>query len=157
MAQDLAQHMEAQFPGTVTLTLDGSFPLFDGVPLLPHLSHDDGEKLDLAYYYEGAEGYVPGRTRSPLGYFAFEQGPTDCPPRRLTLRWDLDWLQGLFPDLALDRTRTAEALRVLGQDPRLGRIFVEPHLRESLSVGGARFGFQGCRAARHDDHIHIQL
>ena len=157
VAQDLAAHMEAQFPGTVTLTLDGSFPLFDGVPLLPHLSHDDGKKLDLAYYYAGPKGYEPGLTRSPLGYFAFEAGPTDCPKRSLTLRWDMDWLQGLWPDRRLEPSRTAEALRFLAQDPRLGRIFVEPHLRTRLGVDGPGFGFQGCRAARHDDHIHIQL
>ena len=157
VAQGLAAHMEKRFPGTVTLTLDGSFPLFNGIPLLPHLSHDDGQKLDLAFYYQGREGYEPGLTRSPLGYFAFEPGPTDCPSRWLSLRWDLEWLQALIPDRKLEPMRTAEALQSLGDDERLGRIFVEPHLRESLGIAGPRFGFQGCRAARHDDHIHIQL
>ncbi|MEM8591833.1 MAG: hypothetical protein AAGF13_04835 [Pseudomonadota bacterium] len=69
VAQDLARHMDATFPGTVTVTLDGSFPLFDGFPLLPHLSHDDGEKLDLAFYWQDAEGtYLPGASRSPIGF-----------------------------------------------------------------------------------------
>lgn len=48
-------------------------------------------------------------------------------------------------------------LNWLAADPRVGRIFVEPHLRESLGLASEKFGFQGCRAARHDDHVHFQL
>ena len=99
----------------------------------------------------------PGLTRSPLGYFAFEPGPNDCPPAWPTLRWNLTWLQSLFPALTLDRARMATALNSLTDDPRVARVFLEPHLRQSLGVNSPNFGFQGCRAARHDDHIHIQL
>jgi hypothetical protein len=157
VAQDLARDMDQQFPGTVTLALDGNFPFFDGFPLLPHLSHKDGEKLDLALWYEKDGLYQPGQTRSPLGYFAFEDGPTDCPQNWLTLRWDMAWLQGLWPDLPLNRERTIAALRWLIQDGRVQKIFVEPHLRQSLGLSHDKLRFQGCRAARHDDHIHLQL
>ncbi len=157
-AQDLARQMDTRFPGTVTLALDGNFPFGDGFPLLPHLSHDDGQKLDLAFYYTDASGaYLPGRARSPIGYFAFEQGPTDCPPAFPTLRWNLDWLQPLFRDRPLDPDRTRAVLVLLAEDPRIGRIFVEPHLARRLAVADPKIRFQGCRAARHDDHIHIQL
>lgn len=158
VAEDLAGHMARSYPYTVTLALDGSFPFVTGFPLLPHLSHDDGEKLDLAFYYADAEGrYLQGATRSPLGYFAFEEGASACPLRRLTLRWDFDWLQGLFPSYRLEPARMREMLNWLAADPRVGRIFVEPHLRESLGLASEKFGFQGCRAARHDDHVHFQL
>ncbi len=37
------------------------------------------------------------------------------------------------------------------------KIFVEPHLAERLGVQADTIRFQGCRAARHDDHIHMQV
>jgi hypothetical protein len=160
LAQVLADHaasMEAAFSGTKTRVLDASFPFVNGFPLLPHLSHDDGRKADLAYYYADDGTYLPGDARSPIGYFAFEQGPTDCPPRWLTLRWDFDWLQGLWPTYQLERDRMRAALSHLSEDSRVGRIFIEPHLKASLGIASDKIGFQGCRAARHDDHIHIQL
>ena len=157
VADDLATEMDRRFPGTVTLTLDGSHPAGD-LPLLPHLSHVDGHQLDLAFFYTDADGtYLPGKTRSPLGYFAFERGPTDCPPAFATLRWDLAWLQPLFPDRRLDEARTRAALQILIADPRVSRIFLEPHLVRRLGLSSGKIRFQGCRAARHDDHIHIDL
>ncbi|ARO30658.1 hypothetical protein NXC14_CH02735 [Rhizobium sp. NXC14] len=74
LAGALAAHMDKQFPGTVTVALDANFPFVDGFPLLPHLSHADGKKLDFAYYYKDADGaFLNGATRSPIGYFAFEE------------------------------------------------------------------------------------
>lgn len=157
VADDLAAHMNRQFPGTVTLALDANFPFIDGFPLLPHLSHDDGRKLDLAFWYRDEQGYLPGRTRSPIGYFAFEQGPTDCPARWLSLRWDLEWLQIVWPAWRPDELRMRAAMAWLIRDGRISRMFLEPHLTRSLRVRHPKVRFQGCRAARHDDHIHVQL
>ncbi|MEM6423186.1 MAG: hypothetical protein AAF698_11375 [Pseudomonadota bacterium] len=154
---DLGAAMAERHPGTVTLVLDASFPFLDGFPLLPHLSHDDGDKADLAFWYRDGEGYLRGATRSPIGYFAFEDGPTDCPSRWPTLRWDLAWLQPLWPALALDETRLRDAMNWLAADPRTGRIFLEPHLTARLGLSDRKIRFQGCRAARHDDHIHLEL
>ena len=78
--EDAADAMPRDYPGTVTMLLDANFPFFDGFPLLPHLSHDDGEKADLAFYYTDDGQYVPGDARAPLGYFAFKDGPTTCRP-----------------------------------------------------------------------------
>ena len=125
--------------------------------MLPHLSHDDGEKADLAFFYRDETGYLPGATRSPIGYFAFEAGPTDCTPRWPTLRWDFGFLQPLWRDYALDEERMAAVIRILSSDERVGKTFIEPHLVQSLQVAHPRVRFQGCRAARHDDHIHFQL
>lgn len=154
---DTADRIEQTFPGTKTLVLDANFPFFLGFPLPPHLSHNDGEKADLALFYKDADGLVSGKTRSPVGYFAFEQGPTDCPDHRFTMRWDLNFLQPLWRDFMLDENRTGYALRVLQSDPRVGKVFIEPHLQLRLGVSGGNVRFQGCRAARHDDHIHLQL
>ena len=48
---ELSRAVDRAHPGTLTLYLDGNFPFLDGFPLLPHLSHGDGRKLDIAYYY----------------------------------------------------------------------------------------------------------
>ncbi len=164
---NLSRDVARRFPGTVTLYLDANLPLINGFPLLPHLSHGDGRKLDIAYYYRGADGgYLPGQTRSPIGYWAFEQpGAGDAPSpcgtgAWLTTRWDLPFLQSLFPDQPLDPDRTQAALRWLaaeGQAAGIERIFIEPYLAARLGVASPLLGFQGCRAARHDDHIHIQI
>lgn len=165
LVQALAADTATTFPGTVTVGLDANFPFFDGVPLLPHLSHDDGRKLDLAYFYADTRGnYLPATTRSPIGYWAFEQpatgDETPCPAAWLNARWDMGWLQPLLPELKLEPKRTSYALDWLfqhGQARGLQRVFLEPYLAKRLGVSSPLLGFQGCRAARHDDHIHLQV
>ena len=158
LLQDVAAEVEADHPDTQTLVLDAGFPFFTGFPLLPHLSHDDGEKVDLAFYYADAAGrYLPGQTRSPIGYFAFEQGTSSCPDQWASLRWDLAWLQPLWKTYGLEPDRNRLLIETLARDPRVGKIFVEPHLQQSLALADDKIRFQGCRAARHDDHIHLQL
>jgi hypothetical protein len=112
---DLSRDVERAHPGTVTLFLDANLPFLNGFPLLPHLSHDDGRKLDIAYYYAAPGGsYLPGQTRSPIGYWGFEQPTaTDrsmCPRGSwLTLRWDMTALQELLPAMPLEPERTRHA------------------------------------------------
>jgi len=154
---DASDRLEQLHPGTVTLVLDAGFPFADGFPLLPHLSHHDGEKADIALFYADEFGYLPGRTRSPIGYFAFETGPTDCAKVSPTLRWDMEALQPYWHDYALERDRTRAVLQILAADLRVGKVLLEPHLTETLGVVHEKIRFQGCRAARHDDHIHLQL
>lgn len=154
---DTAEAVDKAFPGTQTLVLDANFPFLDGFPLLPHLSHDDGEKVDLAFYYRDASGYLPGRTRSPVGYFAFEDGPTQCPEALLSLRWDFAALQPLWPDLAPEPERLRFVVGQLVGNERVGRIFLEPHLVERFALADPKIRFHGCRAARHDDHLHFDL
>lgn len=164
-ADQLAAHMHEVFPGTRTRALDAGFPFLDGFPLLPHLSHDDGQKIDLAFYYTDAAGeYQLGRARSFIGYWAFEKpraaDPQPCAETTgIGLRWDMEWLQPYLRDWPLDEARTGEALRWLTANPTgTGyRLFIEPHLARRLAVSGDTVGFQGCKAARHDDHIHLQF
>lgn len=162
----LAVDMEKKYPGTTTLTLDGGFPFFDGFPLLPHLSHHDGRKVDLAFYYQDEEGnYLRGETASLIGYWAFEKSMKDkspCKPSSglLSMRWDMGWFQIFNEPYTIDKERTAEALRWLtGPGRKMGvkKIFIEPHLVKNLNVTSPMIRFQGCKAARHDDHIHFQM
>jgi len=168
LANALAEHMDSEFPGTVTVALDANFPFLNGFPLLPHLSHTDGKKLDFAYYYRDADGtFLNGVTRSPIGYFAFEQPVSGdeqpCAGRHdwLTTRWDLDVLQPLFPAYRIEEQRTAAAIRWLTTEGvakfHLEKVFIEPHLKNALGITDSHVRFQGCRAARHDDHLHVQV
>lgn len=168
MAEALAEHMDVRFPGTATLALDANFPFIDGFPLLPHLSHADGRKLDLAFYYRDGTGrFLNGVTSSPIGYFAFEEpSPTDeqpCAGRDdwLTTRWDLAWLQPIFPSYGIEPERMREAVSWLSRtgvaEYGVEKVFIEPHLTSSLGLAAPVVRFQGCRAARHDDHIHVQI
>jgi hypothetical protein len=162
VAMDAAAAVAARFPGTVTLALDGGFPFLDGMPLVPHLSHDDGEKLDFAFYYAdtfyGDGAYLPGVTDSPIGYFSFLRlGEETCPSVWPTLRWDMRWMEPLHLFIGLEPERTRALIEALAADPRVGKIFVEPPVAAALGVADEKIRFQGCRAARHDDHIHVQL
>jgi len=158
LALDLAEAMATARPGTVTTTLDAGFPFLAGFPLLPHLSHDDGEKLDIALYWQDAEGrYQPARSKSPIGYWGYAEGAAACPPRWLDLRWDMEALNSALPDWRLEPERTEATLSWLARDQRVAKILVEPHVSELLNPDDPKIRFQGCRAARHDDHIHLQL
>ena len=167
LLSELSNEIDRAFPGTTTLFLDANFPFLNGFPLLPHLSHGDGRKLDLAFYYADADGrYLQAATRSPIGYWAFEQpsagDASSCAMRSwLSLRWDLNFLQDKFPDRVLEPRRTSAALQWLlseGLRFKVDRIFIEPYLVARLGVQASpALGFQGCHAARHDDHIHIQI
>jgi hypothetical protein len=163
----LSRDVSRAYPGTITLYLDANLPLVNGFPLLPHLSHNDGRKLDIAYYYADPAGaYLPATLRSPIGYWAFEQpGPGDPSPCReqsgLSLRWDFAALQDKFPVRPLEPDRTRAALQWLvgegGARFKVERVFIEPYLAARLGVSSGVLGFQGCRAARHDDHMHVQI
>jgi hypothetical protein len=37
------------------------------------------------------------------------------------------------------------------------RVFIEPYLAKRLGVSSPRLRFQGCGAARHDDHVHVEI
>lgn len=147
--------------GTRVSYLDAGFPFFDGFPMLPHLSHGDGRKVDIALLYiDPASGKpAPGHAPSPIGYWGYE------PPRRNEarpcggkgswLRWDFDWLQPLLPRLGPDDASLALLLRRLAESPDVAKVLIEPHLRARFGADHPKIRFQGCAAARHDDHIHI--
>lgn len=164
MLTALARDIDRTYPGTTTLYLDANFPFLDGFPMTPHLSHDDGLKLDLAFFYTSPDGkYVPYQLRSPIGYGGFEERRPDevrppCPAPLVEHHWKLAFDPP--PDIALDIQRTGAALRWLAtKGPTYGveKIFIEPYLAERLGVSSPVVGFQGCHAARHDDHIHVQM
>lgn len=157
---DVAAAVERDHPGTVVLYLDAGFP-FGGMPLLPHLSHGDGRKVDLALLYADASGSPLGSGGSPIGYWGYVAPPPGtpvaCPAGVWDLRWDLDVVQPVLSRAALDDGRTRALVRAAVGHPSVGKVLLEPHLQARLGVSSTRLRFQGCGAARHDDHVHVQL
>ncbi|TQV77679.1 hypothetical protein [Denitrobaculum tricleocarpae] len=163
----LSDHMARKHPGTVVSYLDGGFPLPLGIPLLPHLSHNDGRKLDLAFFYKDKTSgkAMPKGGAWFVGYWAFAPAwdllnTSPGSQRDGALRWRMNWLQWLFADDELDRTRTADMVRFLTQGPASGqvqRLFLEPYLKPVLKLRSPKIGFAGWNAARHDDHLHFQV
>jgi hypothetical protein len=39
----------------------------------------------------------------------------------------------------------------------VSKVFIEPHLKNRLNLNHSKIRFHGCRAVRHDDHIHFQI
>lgn len=128
----------------------------------PHLSHGDGRQVDLALFYVDLRGRPLAGPPTPSGYRAFEPplknsdrrctGATKRPPKidAPDPPRDRAW--------RLDEVRTAALVRLLAADPRVRRIFIEPHLKARLGLTHlAKVRFAGCQAARHDDHIHIDF
>ncbi|MDQ0466365.1 hypothetical protein QO010_004158 [Caulobacter ginsengisoli] len=157
--QDATTAMQAKFPGARVLYLEASWPLGKR-PMPPHLSHGDGREVDLAFYYVDRAGKPLAKPPRSWGYEAFE------PPRREAERACAGGRRGKNdrPDpprdraWRLDEARTAALVKVLAADPRVRRIFIEPHLKTRLGLttyGKVRFA--GCQAARHDDHIHVDF
>lgn len=157
-----AQTMNARYPGEVLRFMDASGP--DGVkPFPPHLSHGDGRQIDLGLYYTD-------RTGAPLRAFPDTSAhgglwPAE-PPRSGETRACPKGRPGKAekPDPPADRTwrldeaRTRTLLETLAADPRVRRILIEPHLERRLGLWGhPKMRFAGCRAARHDDHIHVDF
>ena len=165
---DLLEDTSNDLPSNVSIVyLDANFPFIDGFPLFGHLSHNDGEKVDLAFIYSNADGIFLNGGKSLSGYGIAEgpQGkevdqPTLCEERghwqySLPTRFTL---MERYKNYHFDNKANRALLRKLASDQRIGKIFIEPHLRDRLNLNQySKIRFHGCHAVRHDDHIHIQL
>ncbi|MEO9804021.1 MAG: hypothetical protein ABJF04_12265 [Reichenbachiella sp.] len=146
--------------------LDASFPFVDGFPLLPHLSHKDGKKLDISLMYENELGELTNDKVSVSGYGVFEEA-NDMEIQQTSLCKAKGYFQYDYPkyltlgrineNLKYSNKGTRQLVQALLSDADLGKMFIEPHLKQRLKINDSRIAFHGCRAVRHDDHIHIQL
>ncbi|MBK7806110.1 MAG: hypothetical protein IPJ51_07395 [Saprospiraceae bacterium] len=144
--------------------LDANFPFIDGFPLLPHLSHNDGRKVDLSFYYTKNE--KEGNLKpSNTGYGAFVE-PSDTEYNQTKEcksagYWHYDYTKfltlGSRNDLVFDLENTRNLVIKLVQSPLTQKILIEPHINKRMNLTNNKIRFQGCRAVRHDDHIHHQI
>lgn len=132
--------------------------------MLPHLSHNDGRKVDLSFFY--TSGGISGNLKpSNTGYGKFE-GPRndefnqtkECKSKG---SWHYDYTKFLTlggrSDLKFDAKYTRELINLIAEERLTQKILIEPHLKKRMHLTNAKIRFQGCHAVRHDDHIHYQI
>ena len=164
---DVARKMNDKYPGTVLNYLDANFPFINKFPLLPHLSHSDGKKLDVSFYYINAKtGERTNEVPSWLGYGVCEgprQGefdrPADCTRKGY---WQYSFIsQSISQDnkdkYPFDSERTKDLVNFYVAHKAIGKLLIEPHLKTRLRLTSSKVRLHGCNAVRHDDHIHVQL
>jgi len=146
--------------------LDANFPFIDKFPLLPHLSHNDGRKVDVSLIYEEPNGQLTNKKPSISGYGVYEN-PTAkeydqnavCKQRG---NWQYDFpkyltLGTINKDIEFSEKGTRELAILILRQNSTGKLFIEPHLKKRLNLTSGKVRFHGCQAVRHDDHIHFQL
>ena len=148
------------------LYLDACFPFIDKFPLLPHLSHNDGKKIDLNLVYENEVGEIKHQRKSVTGYGVYESPkPNEFNQTAKCKKygyWQYDFtkymtLGKINRDLKFSNKGNKHLMRSLLRNKELGKIFIEPHLKQRLQLNNSKIRFHGCGAVRHDDHIHVQL
>lgn len=164
----VADKIELQYPNTVILYLDANFPFLTGFPLLPHLSHNDGEKIDFSFCYKNKKTLSPvNDAPSFIGYGICEEPqeneenrPENC--ERLGY-YQYNMLRKIVPQFRknaflFDAGKTRTLIALFAEEKNVEKIFLEPHLKTRLLLGEyAKIRFHGCQAVRHDDHFHVQL
>jgi hypothetical protein len=166
-AFDVAKQMNDKFPGTRVNYLDANFPFINKFPLIPHLSHHDGKKLDLSFCYRDTKtNKETNECPSWIGYGICEEPqanekntPEFCANKGF---WMYRFLSKVMSqerkrDFSFDGDRTRELVNLFATQPTIGKIFIEPHLKTRLHVTSDKIRFHGCQSVRHDDHIHVQV
>jgi hypothetical protein len=153
------------FASGISITyLDANFPFIDGFPLLPHLSHKDGKKIDICFMYLNKEGKSTDKKPSVSGYGVYSNSENNFTSESCLNKgyWQYDFSKhltlGTINNLQLDKDKTKQLISQLLSINETHKIFIEPHLKESLDLTEeAKIRFHGCQAVRHDDHIHLQV
>ena len=163
----VAGDINRNHPGTVINYLDANFPFISKFPLLPHLSHNDGKKLDIAFLYtDRASGQPTNETPSAIGYGAFEKPRANEFNQALTCAqkgfWQYTFMQKVasetkMNELAMDENRTKALANFFASESAIQKIFIEPHLKTRLGLTSGKFRFHGCQSVSHADHIHVQV
>ena len=167
IAFDVANQMNEKYPGTCINYLDANFPFFDSFPLFPHLSHDDGKKLDLSFCYRNTNtDQFTNDCPSFIGYGICEEPlpreedmPCSCSKQGF---WQYTFMSKIIPQgnkkkFTFDESKTRSLIDLFIDKPSIEKIFIEPHLKTRLRLSSNKVRFHGCQAVRHDDHIHVQI
>lgn len=163
----VGEGMNKKYPGTTLNYLDANFPFMDEFPLLPHLSHDDGKKLDVSFLYmEAASNERSNEVPSWLGYGVCEEPKTGEEDRPGYCARQGFWQYSFLPkvisqeyksEFRFDTQRTRSLVNYFISHDRIGKIFIEPHLKTRMKLENKKIRLHGCQAVRHDDHLHVQL
>ncbi|GAB1858611.1 hypothetical protein MHTCC0001_34510 [Flavobacteriaceae bacterium MHTCC 0001] len=143
--------------------LDANFPFLNGFPLLPHLSHNDGKKVDISFMYLDEKGNPSNKKPTVSGYGAYVTQDSKASQYCLEKGyWQYDFPRyltfGTVNNLKLDDKNTKQLIKLLLSSSRTEKIFIEPYLKKQLNLSSKnKIRFHGCKAVRHDDHIHFQI
>jgi hypothetical protein len=166
--EKVSRQVNQAFPGTITHYLDAGFPFWDKFPMLPHLGHKDGKKLDLAFYYLDKSTQKPSNQHPSLsGYGVFEEPlPSEWNQPKICAQQGYTWY-GFSKNLngwnyknyyLFDNERTRALINYLTNEPSIALMYLEPHLKIRLGMANnAKIAYHGCFSVRHDDHLHIQI
>ncbi|MEL6731490.1 MAG: hypothetical protein AAFP83_10205 [Bacteroidota bacterium] len=165
----LGEKMGRQYPESIIAYMDANFPFWDGFRLLPHYSHKDGRKIDIALFYKDQKTgkRVHRKTPTAIGYGSSE-GPRKGEYDRPSIcekqgYWPYTFMSKHLPPvpgrkLDFDPVRTQYFLKLLRSERSIRKVLIEPHLKARLGFGGInKFRFAGCKAVRHDDHLHLEI
>jgi len=139
---------------------------FGRFPLWPHLSHNDGKKIDISFVYEDELGNITNKTKSTTGYGVFEQALNNEVDQTKICKssgnpfYDIAKYVTLGTKnkhLKFSISGNQLLLKAILNQPNTGKIFIEPYLKQRLKLSNNKIRFQGCKATRHDDHIHLQV
>lgn len=163
--ENVASAVRNSYPEFEIHCLDANFPFFDGFPLLPHLSHNDGKKLDVSLVYE-RKGTITNQKPSVSGYGIFTP-PLGEEINQIEICKDKGYWQYDFPKyltlgsdssgLDFSIRGTQKFINAMVSHREVSKVFIEPHLRSRMGVSHPKLRYHGCGAVRHDDHIHLQL
>jgi hypothetical protein len=161
---DISSQFALKNPNIKTIYLDANFPFWDGFPLLPHLSHNDGKKVDLSFNYT-RNGIATNQKPARSGYGYYEppkKGESNHPDicaKKGNWKYSLSQYLtlGSSNKLAFDKLKTKELLQLILKRQQTHKVFIEPHLKQRLKINHAKLRYHGCQATRHDDHIHYQI
>lgn len=146
--------------------LDANFPFINGFPLLPHLSHNDGKKIDISYVYEDKIGTITSKNKTISGYGFFEEPINNEINQTKICKGKGHPFYDFTKHLTLGTKNKHLKFSVKGNrllldallvQSKTSKIFIEPHLKHRLKLKHPKIRFQGCKAVRHDDHIHLQI
>ncbi len=164
--KNIAEELAAKHPGIKLIYLDANFPFYNKFPLLPHLSHNDGKKIDISLIYKDPTGKLTNNKPSFSGYGAYA-APTNSEYNQIKTcknrgNWQYDFSKYLTfgttnKDILFSKKATADLVKIIVKQREVGKLFIEPHLKNRMHLKSKKIRYHGCQAVRHDDHIHFQL
>jgi hypothetical protein len=154
--------------GTEIRYLEANMPFYNGFPLVPHLSHNDGRKLDLSFFYTDKKTGKPTNEKPSFYGYGVYAGPRPGEEDRIEYckakgYWQYDFSKYLTfgsneSRYELDETRTKMMIELLVKTENIEKMFIEPHLEKRMGLTSYnKVRLHGCQAVRHDDHLHIQV
>lgn len=163
---NISKELDSKHKGVKLVCLDANFPFFNGFPLFPHLSHNDGKKIDVSFVYKDDRGKLTNKKPSVSGYGVYEKPKQSESNQPLKCKKSGAW-QYSFPQyltfgkinntISFSKEATKTLVNAIVKQAKVSKLFIEPHLKQRMQLSSSKVRFHGCRAVRHDDHIHFQI